>query len=243
MHDIVILAAGQSDAETAAQTGAATRSALPWKGATLADHVHSVCREFADPIVVGGPSRTEWRQTHGGGSFVESIEIGAGLVTTKKFLLVTADLPYLKAESIRNFLADCNDDAGWNWPIIPMEDCRRDHPGLHRTSLKLREGEFTGGNICLIDIQAFQEAKPVIQAAYNARKSPLQLGQIAGLRTLLLIAATKLFPYMVPVSAVESAVGAFLRSGVQAVVTHASDIGTDIDTFAQYQAIIRGSES
>lgn len=243
MHDIVILAAGPADAETLAQTGAKTRSALPWRDGTLLDHVYSVCKPFADPIVVGGPNRPDWRQTPGGNSFIESMEIGASLVTQSKFLLVTADLPFLKQDSISAFLANCDLDAGWNWPIIPMEDCRRDHPGLPRTSLKLREGEFTGGNLCLIDIQAFQEAKSIIQAAYDARKSPVKLGQIAGLRTLILILGTKLVPYLIPTSAVESAVGSFLKSRVQAVVTHASDIGTDIDTFSQYQAIIRGLDS
>ena len=243
MHDIVILAGGKADPETREKAGVNFRSELPWQGSTLVDHVYNVAREFAEPIVVGGPQREGWRQAPGGDSFVESMSIGASLVTDSHFLLITADLPFLKAESLHAFLSNCDPEAGWNYPIIPIEECRRDHPNLPRTTMRLREGEFTGGNIALIEQHAFQTARPFIQKAYDARKSPIKLGQIAGIKTLALIAATKLLPKVTTLPALERTIGAFLKSPAKAVITHASDIGTDIDDYAQYQAILRGSES
>lgn len=243
MHDIVILANGKADSETKQKAGVDFRSELPWNGKTLVDHVYNVAKEFADPIVIGGPIRDGWRQVPGGDSFVESMSIGASLVTKSHFLLITADLPFLKAESIQAFLSNADPEAGWNYPIIPIEECRRDHPDLPRTTMRLREGEFTGGNIALIEQHAFQTARPFIQKAYDARKSPLKLGQIAGFRTLALIAATKLLPKATTLPALEKTIGAFLKARAKAIIVRASDIGTDIDDYSQYQAILRGSDS
>jgi hypothetical protein len=243
MHDIVILAGGKADTETQEKLGVISTSELPWRGSTFLDHVHSVASEFTDPIVIGGPERPNFRQAPGGKSFVESLQTGASLVKSSHFLLITADLPFLKADSIRQFLSNTDPDAGWNYPIIPLELCKKEFPELPRTSLKLREGLFTGGNICLIEISAFQAALPIIQKSYDARKSPIKLGQIAGIKTLALILATKLIPHVTPIPALEKTVGKFLKSPAKAVITHAADIGTDIDSYSQYQAIIRGSES
>jgi hypothetical protein len=243
MHDIVILAGGKADPETKEKAGVNFRSELPWQGTTLVDHVYSVAREFGEPLVVGGPHRDGWRQATGGDSFVESFTIGASLVTTPSFLLITADLPFLTAESIQYFVSNSDPDAGWNYPIIPLEICKQEFPDLKRTTMKVREGEFTGGNLCLIDQQAFQIARPIIQKAYDARKSPIQLGRIAGFQTLALIAATKVLPKFTTLPALQRAVGGFLKSPTNAVITPFAGIGTDIDSYEQYQAIMRGSDS
>jgi hypothetical protein len=176
-------------------------------------------------------------------SFVESLNAGAALVTTSHFLLVTADLPFLKAESIRAFLSNCDPEAGWNYPIIPLHLCQQQFPNLPRTSLKLREGQFTGGNIALIELEAFKIAQPYIQNVYNHRKSPIKLGQIAGIQTLSLIIAARLLPRVTSIKALERTVSRFLRSSAKAIITPCADIGTDIDNLEQYLALSRGTDS
>lgn len=243
MHDLIILANGKCTPEMEQASGFRYRCELPVEGQAMLDRVIEAVRPFGEPMLVGGPERPGFRQVVGGESFVDSLRIANTLASTPRYLLLFADLPFLKTESVRRFLSDCEPEASVNYPIVPVELCLREYPTLPRTTLKLREGHFTGGNLALIDPQACQQAMPIVQQAYAARKNPLALGRIAGLGTLARIAGTKAFPRAISIRGLESSVGKFLRMPVKAVIVHAADIGTDIDSWAQYQAIVGGSVS
>jgi len=206
----------------------------------MVDRVYEVAQAFGEPLVIGGPERKQWRQAPGGESFVESLSIANSLAQSSQYLVIFADLPFLKVESVRAFLSNCDPEAGFNYPIIPVDLCLKEYPQLPRTSLKLREGHFTGGNICLIERTACQSALPIVERAYAARKSPIQLGRIAGLSTLLRMIGAKTIPKAITIRGLETSVGRFLKVPVKGVITYAADIGTDIDSWEQYQAITRG---
>lgn len=206
----------------------------------MVDRVYEVVKTFGEPLVIGGPERPQWRQAPGGATFVESLSIANSLAVSQQYLAVFADLPFLKEESVRRFLSNCDPEAGFNYPIIPVDLCIKEYPQLPRTSLKLREGHFTGGNICLIERSACQQAIPIVERAYAARKSPIQLGRIAGISTLLRMIGAKTIPKAVTIRGLEKSVGKFLKVPVKGIICDAPDIGTDIDSWEQYQAITRG---
>ncbi len=243
MHDLIILANALCTPEMAEASGLRFRCELPINGKAMLDRVIEAVQPFGDPILVGGPERPGIRQVAGGETFVDSLRIANTLASTPRYLLLFADLPDLKTESVRRFLSDCDPEAGVNYPIVPVELCLKEYPTLPRTTLKLREGHFTGGNLALIDPQACQKAMPIVQRAYAARKNPLALGRIAGLGTLARIAGTKAFPNAISIRGLESSISKFLKMPVKAVIVHAADIGTDIDSWAQYQAIVGASVS
>ncbi|QYK54661.1 MAG: nucleotidyltransferase family protein [Fimbriimonadaceae bacterium] len=239
-HDIIILAGGKLKERDQEASGCTFRSELPIDGTPMVDRVYDVAKTFGEPLVIGGPNRESWRQAPGGDSFVESLSIANSLAQSAQYLVIFADLPFLKAESIHAFLSNCDPEAGFNYPVIPVELCMKEYPQLPRTSLKLREGHFTGGNICLIERTACQSALPIVERAYAARKSPIQLGKIAGFSTLIRMVGAKTIPKAVTIRGLEKSVGKFLKVPVKGVITYAADIGTDIDSYEQYQAITRG---
>jgi hypothetical protein len=237
--DVVILAGGRCEPELAALTGAEFRADVPFQGRTCLEIVLSAASGFGDPLVVGGRPGLHPRQTPGGAHFVESVRLGLERVRTDTFLLVTVDLPCLKADSLGRFIELCDPAVGLNYPIVPAEVCQREFPGLKRTTLRLREGTFTGGNVALLNRDLMRRALPVLEAAYAARKSPLRLARMAGPSVLGQVVLGRLFPASLRLKRLEQAVGKFLGVEVRAVVGQDADIATDVDSAAQMRVLLR----
>ena len=68
-------------------------------------------------------------------------------------------------------------------PVGGRDEPQRD-ASLVRTALRLRDGEFTGGNLVLVRPRFLLTQNARIAAAYAARKSPVQLARLLGIGTL-----------------------------------------------------------
>jgi len=227
--DVVILAGGSFPPGSLY----AHRWELPVHGHTLFDQAYAAGIELGRVICVGGPPD---RQTVAPGtSFLASLSAGLAQVETETFLLLTADMPDVTAEGLRNWLAACP-DADVCYPIVRMEACEARYPGLRRTALPLREGKFTGGNVALLRTAAFRNALPVLECAYALRKSPLRLAGMVGFGTLFRVALARIAPKTLPVAELENRVGRFLGLTIRAVISDDAALGTDIDSMEQYEA-------
>ena len=164
--DVVILAGGRCSDELRAATGAEFRADIKIGGRTLAERVLAAVKPFGEPILVGGPVGLSARRVESGMNFCESLGNGLAAVRTDRFLLVTVDLPALTTEGLRDFIEHCETEAGLNFPVVRIEDCEREFPGMSRTTLKLREGRVTGGNVGLMDTEAMRRTLPVMERAY-----------------------------------------------------------------------------
>ena len=120
-----------------------------------------------------------------------------------------------------------------------MDNYRREFGPMKRTTLKLREGEFTGGNIMLIRAGAIAGNPGPIRAAYDRRKSPIALGSLLGWGLLAKIIASQIaFPKMLTIPLLEQAVGRVLGGSgpgakpvdARAIITPHASLGTDIDS-------------
>lgn len=240
--DVVILAGGKCEPDLAALAGAEFRADVPFQGQTCLEIVLAAASEFGEPLVVGGRPGLHPRQTPGGAHFVESVRLGLERVRTDTFLLVTVDLPCLKSASIARFIENSEPSVGLNYPIVPVEVCEREFPGLKRTALTLREGRFTGGNVALLNRDLMRRALPVLEAAYAARKSPIRLAKMAGPGVLWQVALGKLLPATLRLRKLEHAVGRFLGVDVRAVVSQDADIATDVDSAAQLRALMQSGK-
>lgn len=244
MDDIVILAGGKADPSLQELTGVTHRADVPFHGLTLLERTVAAVAPLAGrTIVVGGSEATVVPEgsirVEGGQNFIDSLGRALEKVTSNRFLLCTVDLPFLTTESLNAFLSACEGEYGLFYPIVSAEACRNAFPTVSRTTLKLREGEFTGGNIALIHTDEMRRGLTTMQKAYDARKSPLKLAQIVGFDTLGRVALGKLVPASLTIATVEAKVGRFLGFPVKAVVTQDAAIGTDVDDAAQYQALLQ----
>jgi len=235
--DVVVLAGGRCKPDLRELSGVEERAMLEFRGRAFYEIVLEAVKPLGEPILVGGPQGAAPRQTQPGESFVASLGAGLALVKTDQFLLVTGDLPFLTTDSVNGFLTACSPGAQLYYPIVRADKPDERFGAMKRTTLKLREGVFTGGNIALADTATMRRILPTMERAYAARKKPLQLAGIVGMGVLGRVLVGKLFPAMLPLSALEQAVGRFLGATVKAVVTDHAEIGADVDNAAQYAAI------
>lgn len=235
--DVVVLAGGRCPADLRDATGVEFRATLPVRGRPMVAWVIEAVAHLGKVIAVGGPPGLSPHQLEAGTTFIESLGRGLQAVTTDSFLLVTGDLPFLTANAVDDFISRCDPEAMLNFPVIDVRDSERAFPGMRRTSIKTREGRFTGGNIALLQAEPMRAALPVMEQAYANRKKPLRLAGMVGLGTLLAVAAGQLVPSLLPLSRLEKAVGKCLGQRVRAVVSPFPEIGADIDTLEQYRSI------
>ena len=234
--DVVILAGGKCDSELCRATGAEYRADIKFGEKTLCEIVLDATRPFGEPILVGGAESYSGRRVASGENFCDSLGNGLGAVETEKFLLVTVDLPCLTTESLNDFVSHCKPEAGLNFPIVRKEDCDRAFPGMKRTTLKLREGEFTGGNVALMDAAMMRRALPVMERAYALRKKPMKLAQMVGFGVLFRVVVGQVAPRTLPLRCLEQGVGRFLGVTVHGVASSYAELGSDLDKADQYEA-------
>ena len=237
MDDVIILAGGKCPPDLAEASGSEWRADLAVNGKTMLSTVRDAVESWGEPLVIGGPQGIAPRQVPAGNSFVESLRIGMESTTGISVLMATVDLPFLTKESIQDFFFSFSGDADLAYPIVPAAVCERDFPTLKRTTLTLKEGKFTGGNIALLNREAVLKNLHILERAYEARKNPLELARIVGVGTLARLVVGKFFPAVLPIAKLESAVGRTLGFKVRAVITEHSGIGTDIDSLEQWRTV------
>jgi len=234
--DVVILAGGRCDEALRAATGVELRADIVVGGKTLTERVLAATAPFGEAILVGGPLGAASRRVESGANFCDSLGNGLAQVATERFLLVTVDLPCLTKEGLQDFIANCDISAGLNFPIVRIEDCERAFPGMKRTTLKLREGTVTGGNVGLMETATMRRVLPVMERAYALRKKPMKLAQMVGFGTLGRVLLGQALPASLPVKRLEEGVGRFLGAKVHAVFSTFAELGADLDKASDFEA-------
>jgi hypothetical protein len=113
-----------------------------------------------------------------------------------------------------------------------MDAYNREFAGMKRTTLKLRDGHFTGGNMVLMNPVTLTNNRELIMRVYAARKDVLALGRMLGWGLLTRIVLSQLaFPNLLTVAELEQGIARLLGPGavVKAIVTQHASIGTDVD--------------
>lgn len=236
-----MLAGGKASPEFVAATGVQNRALaelLP--GRTMLSLVVDAlrgARGISRIFVVGDvPEGLGYSVVAPGNNLLDNLVLGVkamGRETGRQALLVSADIPFITPEAVDDLIEKPGSlGSGFCYPIIPMEVYNRQFAGMKRTTLKLREGEFTGGNIILADPQYLLENEAVVRSAYAARKSVLRLGSMLGWSLLARIILSQLVaPKLLSVADLEAGISRlFGRVGVaRAVVTQYASLGTDVD--------------
>lgn len=241
--DCLILAGGRCPDDLREATGVEYRSNLLYEGRTFLEIVSEAVQAAERTITIGGPEGDPATWAPGGKTFIESMRVGLGKVASDKFLLATCDLPFLTREAVDDFIQRCEPEAGLNYPIIDAKLCAQRYPGARRTTLKLKEGVFTGGNLALIRTDGMRTFLPILEKAYENRKKVFRLASQIGYDTLFKVLVGQMFPSTLRLHALEQKISQWLKTPVRAIVTPYVEIGTDIDNLAQYLALCQKEHS
>jgi molybdopterin-guanine dinucleotide biosynthesis protein A len=102
-------------------------------------------------------------------------------------LLCAADMPFITAEAVRRFLkAAWESDADLVYLAVPLAAVQTfcGDEKVHRTAVRLRDGELTGGNLLLVRVAILPSLREWAQKAIRWRKNPIRLGSLIGWRLL-----------------------------------------------------------
>ncbi|CEK17887.1 nucleotidyltransferase family protein [Chthonomonas calidirosea] len=247
MLPVVILAGGKAKPELQAAIGGPHRALAVVGGKTLLAHMVEAMQEAgATSICVVGdmPTSLSYHVLPDQGDFVANLFAGLSFFSEEPFVLVsTCDLPFLTGNVVLRFMEDSlqlakREHAGFIWPVVPVSLCYERFPQIRRTSLRLSEGVFTGGNLALIAPKALLKQQARIASAYAARKSPLRLAKLLGASALLrLLLSQTLFPSLLTISWLESRVSNLLGSPARALRSEYPELATDLDRPEDFRAL------
>jgi molybdopterin-guanine dinucleotide biosynthesis protein A len=228
----IILAGGSASPEFAAAAGVENRALAEIHGAPMVRYVLRALREAetVSRIVLvapaGFPPQAEADElVAGDGSLVENIRAGlAACPGAECVLLVTADVPFLRPESVDDYVRTCEAaEIDCGYAAIPKSACQRQFPGTQRTYLPTGEG-YTGGNVVFQRVATFERQAATLERAYRTRKNPLSLAAIIGLGNML-----KLVTGRLQVDDISRAASRLMGVRARLIVTEHADLGTDVD--------------
>lgn len=241
-YDLIILAGGGVEVRLPGRQAVA-RTLAELKGRRLLDYIMDAVRHSRRAgltVVVTDAAHLPAFRTAapdillctGGGSLAESAWAAIRLLQKQpgheridRVLTLCDDLPFLTGEALDDFVDQAEALAADGvYAIVRKEACRREFPALPRTFFRLREGEFTGGNVSLVSVALFPGCMEKMKEVYAARKNPFRLAAWLGAGFLL-----KLLFRRLSLQDVEERVSRIFGYRGRAVITDYASIGTDLD--------------
>ncbi|MFA6493230.1 MAG: NTP transferase domain-containing protein [Patescibacteria group bacterium] len=196
-----------------------------------------------DIIIVGEwtPESGEYqgcRTLKGFERHVDNVEVGLRAAKEKTVLILAGDIPAITVEVIQDFLKKASITSAVYFPISLIFDCELKFPEMKRTSLGLREGTVTAGNIFLVPKDLFLgklwKIRPLLENKKSKIKLAWQFGLVISLLTLISI---KTGIRLLSLETLEKRASQMLGIPVRAIWADPS-IASDIDTIEQYEMFI-----
>jgi molybdopterin-guanine dinucleotide biosynthesis protein A len=225
--DAIVLAGGKADDPLARRFGVANKTLVPFRGRPLVEYtLEALHRSGLEVILVGPEARLNpppRQRIADQGSMLGNLEAALALAQSQKVLVATADMPFLGPESVRWILGQAP-LAGLVYTAIPKPVVEQRFAGMRRTYARTKEGQFTGGNIVLLDKTLFAQALPVIRKAIALRKQPLALAGMIGWGVLL-----KTLLGQISIPELEARISKLLGMSACALITPYAEVGVDLD--------------
>ena len=229
----VVLGGGSGD-DLSRAANVPAKALVPFQGRPLVSYVLEALHGsigVARVLYVGEATPEILAQTAqvlpAGKTFVESFSAGVAaalaLAPENPVLVTTADLPWLRAAALNDFLAAAV-GAALAYPIVSQKTALSQFPGQRRTFVRLKDGSFTGGNMMVLSPEMVPVLLPFIERAYQGRKNPLALARLFGADFIVKLALGQL-----GLAAIEKRAGRILGLPVRALETPFASIGADVD--------------
>lgn len=243
MTTAIVLAGGVLEPEWQARSGVSQRALVPVQGVPMYQHVVQALGqvpEIGEILVVGEvPEGEGYRIVAPADSLIANVQRGLEQSRYESVLFATADIPFLTPESVQFFLTESlRSGAVLTYAVVPAEACRVRFPQLRRTTVRLREGEVTGGNLFWAQRTTALRELSRLEALYHARKYPLKLAAQLGMGLLVrFVLAQKLSPRWLSITQIEQRAAQILGVPVKAIVTPYAEVGADIDQLEHWLAV------
>ncbi|MBC9784176.1 nucleotidyltransferase family protein [Heliobacterium chlorum] len=244
--DALILAAGRNDGPLKAY-GVSMEALIPLSGRPMTDYVVQALANSRDieRVVVVGPVELRARYAgdrritvvSGGDDHLDSLRRGlAALPSTDGYILIaTGDLPLLTRQVVADFLSRCREiDGDVYYPVVRREKCEERFPGVRRTFVRMREGEFTGGNLFLVRRRVIDGAMGKAHQFICLRKRPLALSRLLGWPFVLRFLFRRL-----SIDQAQERMSAIFGFRAVCVISPCPELGIDIDKPADLEMIGR----
>lgn len=235
MFDVVILAGTTKQSELTTSEQVENKAFVQIHGRPMLDYVISALRSVSsiDRIMVVGPTALKQivepfgvTVVAQGSSIVENVQRGfEALAPRAHFLVATSDIPFLTPAAVEDFISKCHPyDYDLYYPIVSRDVNDRRFPGVKRTYVKLKDGEYTGGNLFFVNPECLGEALPRLNKIFALRKSPVRLAATLGFGFVIKLLAKKL-----TIRELEARFSALFAVRSLAIITDFAEIGTDVD--------------
>lgn len=167
-------------------------------------------------------------------TFLGGIEAGfAAVPQARRALLVTCDMPLLSADSVSALAKEAADlpDKDLVYAMVDIALTRKCYPETHRTSIHLKEGNFTAAGLSVVSRRFIEECGPHLMAAFGARKSKLAMARIFGATFL-----ARFVLGMLSVADLVKRADELLQCNCAAVQLPFAECGFDVDSEADLAA-------
>ncbi|MEP0814306.1 MAG: NTP transferase domain-containing protein [bacterium] len=247
-YDLVVLAGGELDPATWGADCPPYKALLSLGGFTMLDIALRAFRGVPGinrRLVVGeGAEVGRIARSYG----ASTIPCGYGIVGNLRnatielkdsvapgLIVATSDIPLFTSESafalVKAFDALAL-EYDFVYPVVPVHICRKLVPGTKRTSIKTKDGRFTGGNVFLLNRHALVRNFPFLDELVKHRKSPFKLASMIGAGTIFRVAAG--------IGSLSDHTKSFSRKiygKVKAYVCEHAEIAVDVDSPEEYARI------
>lgn len=247
----LLLCGGENKGTLFSETSVKYKALLPLAGKSMAAYALDAILKsnISETIAVSGsPDIKNALETAAGGTktilfleaknsmFENTIDGIKALGDCDFVFVMTGDAPLVTGEMIQWFLKECgviSQEADVYWPIIEKRHVLDKFPDAKRTTMKLKEGIFTGGNFALAKPAFFSANEPLFTQAIALRKSPLGLLKLLGLFFVI-----KFFLGLLSISDIEKRIGEILPGWkAKGVPAPYPEIGMDVDKIEDYRSV------
>lgn len=234
--EAVVLAGAKNRGKLSEVSDAAHEALIPVAGRPMVHYVLDALKASTsvERIILVGPREAlfDYASPEGielvpsGESMVENLRLGLMRMEAEgPALIVTSDIPLLRAEAIDDFVSRCEKvSADIYYSVVAKETNEAQYPGVKRTYVRLKDGTFTGGNIALVKPEVVEACEPMITQAVAMRKNPLKLSRLLGIKFIVKFLFNRL-----TLAEIEERVRLILGFRGVGVVSPYPEVGIDID--------------
>ncbi len=239
----IVLGGGDASDEVAKQLGVPVKALALIAGQPMAAYVLRALRDGGvQRIIYVGPvtsaleglidAHVPARET-----MLENLQVGLSAIgDARRVLVATADIPLLTGEAVRDLLTR-DSGTGLVYPVINMIDSQAMFPSGQRTSARLKEGRFTGGNLFLLEPRLVNDFLPRLEFILLNRKNVLRLASMFGFWALV-----KLALGILQIAELERTVSRILGVPARALITPHAEIGFDVDKIEDIAIVLQKLE-
>lgn len=143
----------------------------------------------------------------------------------KEMLVLTCDIPMITVEAIEHFILESRESgADLCYSIVDKRVNDEKYPEVKRTYAKLREGQFTGGNVFYFNPEIKENIKDFAEQMLEYRKSPAKMAGVLGIGFLIRLALG-----ILTINAVKKKLKKLIGVNAAAVISPYPEIGNDVD--------------